>query len=114
MSSNYIESIVGNDGQILIEVSEASGGVGFGAQAGGKPREKPHNAFNQALHMIQLTASSVLETLNTLEQKPDTARIDFAIKFDPEAKAMIAHSSNDAQLRISLSWSTHKSKEEKD
>lgn len=114
MSSNYIESIVGDDGKILIEVREATSGVGFGAQPTEKARDKTRDAFNHALNTIQLAASSVLETLNTLPEKPDTAKIDFAIKFDSEARAMIAHSSNDAQLRVSLSWTTTKPKAEKE
>jgi hypothetical protein len=114
MSSNYIESIVGDDGQILIEVREATSTVGFGAQPTEKSKEKARNAFNQALHTIQLAASGVLETLNTLPEKPDTAKVDFAIKFDAEARAMIAHSSNDAQLRVSLSWTTTKPKADKE
>ncbi len=64
------------------------GGVGFGVQTTTTSEEKAHNAFNQALHTIQLAASSVLETLNTLNERPDTARLDFAIRFDAEAKAM--------------------------
>ena len=109
--SHYIESIVGDDGRILIEVEEAGGTVGFGAPpASGK--DKPHNAFNQALHLIQLAASSVLETLDTLEEKPSAARIEFAIKFDADARAMLAKLAGDAQLRVSLNWNTTKPEEE--
>ena len=103
--SHYIESIVGDNGNILIEVEEAGGGVGFGARPA-KGQEKPHNAFNLALNTIQLTASSVVETLNTLDEKPSIARVDFAIKFDAEAGVMLAKSNSDAQLRVSLSWNT--------
>ena len=107
--TNYIESIVGDSGKILIEVSEPGGSVGFGAQeVTTASAEKAHNAFNQALHTIQLAASSVLETLHTLNEMPDTARIDFAIKFDAEAKAMIAKSPGSAQLNVSLTWTTTK------
>ena len=103
--THYIESIVGDKGQILIEVEEASGHVGFGAQAT-DDKEKPGNAFNQALNLIQLTAKSVLETLETLNEKPSTARIDFAIKFDSEARTLLAKSGSEAQLRVSLGWNT--------
>ncbi len=106
--TNYIESIVGDSGKILIEVSESSGGVGFGVQEATTSEEKTHNAFNQALHTIQLAASSVSETLNTLDERPDTARIDFAIKFDAESKAMIAKSPGNAQLNVSLTWTMTK------
>jgi hypothetical protein len=103
--THYIESIVGDEGQILIEVEDPSGRVGFGAQAT-EDEEKPGNAFNQALNVIQLAASSVLVTLETLDERPSTARIDFAIKFDSNARAMLAKSGSEAQLRVSLGWNT--------
>jgi len=103
--SHYIESVVGDGGRILIEVEEPGGSVGFGARPA-EAADKPHNAFNQALRTIHLAAGSVLEALNTLEEKPSTARIDFALKFDGKAKVMLAKSTNDAQLRVSLSWDT--------
>ena len=111
--SHYIESTVGDNGKILIEVEEAGGGVGFGVRPS-KNQETPQNAFNLALNAIQLTASSVLETLNTLEEKPSSAKVDFAIKFDAEVGPMLAKSNSDAQLRVSLSWNTTPSETDKE
>ena len=106
--ADYIESLVGDEGKILIEVSGNRGGVGFGAQKdkeGGEP-DQLENAFNHALSTIQLAAGSVLETLNTLKERPSSARLDFAIKIDPEAGAMIATGDSKSQLRVSLTWNT--------
>lgn len=110
--SKHIESVAGNSGQILIEVSEAGGKVGFGVQAG-EDKKKAENAFNQGLKTIRLAANSLLETLDTLEERPDTVRVDFAIKFDAEGRAMIANPGGDAQLRVSLGWNTQQGEEEK-
>ena len=103
----YIESRVGNEGPILIEVSNNKTAVGFGAHQSKEEKEKADNAFNQALNTIRLAANGVLETLNTLPEKPDHVKIDFAIKIDADAQAMLAKSgSSDAQLKVSLAWRT--------
>ncbi|MFQ5577662.1 MAG: CU044_2847 family protein, partial [Anaerolineae bacterium] len=104
---DYIESKVGSEGKILIEISDARGNVGFRKDPTKQEKKIVDNAFNQALNTIRLAASSVLETLNTLEQKPDQVKIDFAIKVDAAAGAMLATgNSGDAQLRVSLGWHT--------
>ena len=115
MSNKYIESVVGDEGSILIEVGDSGGAVGFGAAIEKtKAQAEGGDAFEQALKAIHLAADSVLNTLNSLSERPDTARIDFSIKFDAEARAMIASSVNDGQLRVSLGWNTAKPEEEKD
>lgn len=103
--SEYIESVVGDEGKILIEVTNGRGSVGFG-HLKDHPDKKTEmtDAFNHALNTIRLTAGGVLETLNTLTERPDVARVDFAIKFDPEAGPMIAAADSKSQLRVSLTW----------
>ena len=108
----YIESVVGDEGKILIEVSDAGTQVGFGtAQPEKSEGKKNGKAFNQALNTIRLTATGVLETLNTLDERPDTAQVSFALKFNSEEKVMLARMGSDAQLNVSLTWNTEKSKD---
>ena len=115
MSNNYIESLVGDNGKILIEIGDSGGAVGFGAGSSApKAQNKTKDAFNQALKTVRLAASSVLETLNTLDEKPSTARVDFGIKFNNEAKAMLSNGGSDAQLRVSLTWNTSDSEGKND
>ena len=111
----YIESRVGNEGTILIEISDNKTAVGFGAHQNHEKEEKADNAFNQALNTIRLAANGVLETLNTLPEKPDHVKIDFAIKIDAGAQAMLAKAnSSDAQLKVSLAWRTPPPPKEKE
>lgn len=111
---DYIESKAGKDGKILIEVTDNRSKVGFGQAESAQPKPPVDDAFNQAMEAIQLTARSVLETLETLEKKPDHVKIDFAIKIDPLAGAMLAKAnSSDVQLKVSLGWeNTPPAKEE--
>ena len=104
---DYIESKVGDGGKILIEVKSTKSHVGFGPAGADEANKKLDNAFNHALNTIRMASSSVLETLNTLEQKPNQVKIDFAIKIDPNVGAMLARAdSSDSQLRVSLGWHT--------
>lgn len=113
MSNNYIKSVAGKKGEILIEVAEKGGSVGFGAGLPKKADDKPGKAFEQALNTIQLAADDVLKTLEKLDERPDSARVDFGIKFDSDSNAMLANNSGDAQLKVSLSWNVTKPDEEK-
>jgi hypothetical protein len=110
--TKYIESVVGDEGKILIEVSDSTVQVGFGtAQAEKSDGKKNGKAFNQALNTIRLAAGGILETLKTLDERPDTAQISFALKFNSDEKVMLARSGSDAQLTVSLTWNTDKAKD---
>ncbi len=113
--TDYIETHVGDDGKLLIEVGSSTQGVGFGrakADVSKEIQETREQAFQGALETIRLTADSVLNTLRSLSERPDTARVDFGIKFEAEVGAMIARNTNEAQIRISFSWNTEKDKAE--
>ncbi len=104
--TDYIESTVGENGKILIEVTDNRGHVGFGVQQSNEEKKATaNNAFSQAMETIQMAAASVFDTLHGMENQPDHVKIDFAIKIDPAAGAMLARAdSRDSQLRVSLGW----------
>ncbi len=104
--ADYIETKVGENGKILIEVAEGIGHVGFGAHESHRNNNQTaENAFNQAMDTIRLTAEGVVNTLNAMENQPDHAKLDFGIKIDAEKGAMLARAdSRGTQLRVSLGW----------
>ncbi len=112
--TDYIESTVGENRKILIEVTDNRGHVGFGVQkSADEKKEATSNAFSQAMETIQSAAKSVLDSLNAMERQPNHVKIDFAIKIDPAVGAMLARAdSRDSQLRVSLGWNTPTPKDE--
>lgn len=104
--ADYIESKVGKDGKLLIEVTEGKGHVGFGAhETHNENNQVAQQAFNQAMDTIRLTAEGVVNTLDAMEKQPDHAKLDFGIKIDAEKGAMLARAdSRGTQLRVSLGW----------
>lgn len=105
--ADYIETQT-KDGAILrIEVESTSKiAAGFSRQT--SPANVSHegvkDAYDQTLNTIRACANGVLETLQGLDSLPSAASIDFAIKVDAEAGAMIAKSLGDAHFKVSLSW----------
>lgn len=103
---DYIETRTKDGTTIRIEVDfAAKSGTGFGHPAATKtPGEAAANAYDQTLETIRACANGVIATLQNLEALPSAASINFAIKIDAEAGAMIAKSMNEAQFKVALSW----------
>ncbi len=105
--ADYIETKTKDGATIRIEVESASKiGAGFGHKTSGDSQDEDaaQNAYTQTLATINACANGVIDTLQNLEQLPSAASINFAIKVDADAGAMIAKSANDAQFKISLNW----------
>jgi hypothetical protein len=105
--THYIETQIKDGSTIRIEVADTTkAGVGFSRSSAATQisTEEAKDAYNQLLTTIRHCANGVIETLQSLEALPNTASIDFAIKIDAEAGAMVAKSREDAQFRVSVSW----------
>jgi len=115
--TQYIETFTDDGIAIRIEVEATSkhGGVGFARQspADDVSNETTKDAYDQTLKTIRGCANGVIDTIQNLEALPSSASIDFAIKIDPEAGAMIARSASDAQFKVSLSWKPAEPEKEK-
>lgn len=105
--TNYIETETKDGVTLLIEVSEdVKGAAGFGrpADSGNVTNEAAQEAYTQTLDTIRACANGVIDTLQDLEAQPSNASIEFGVKIDSKAGAMIAKSMNEGQFKISLSW----------
>lgn len=114
--THYIETNARDGSVIRIEVEDTSKtGVGFTSKpvrATDVSGDMAKDIYNQTLKTIQACADGVIDTIQNLEALPNSASIDFAVKIDAEAGAMIAKSREDAQFRVSLSWKQEIDKKE--
>ena len=114
--THYIETHAKDGSVIRIEVEDTSkAGVGFSrqsAQATNVSNDGAKDAYNQTLKTIQICANGVVDTIQNLEALPSAASIDFAIKIDAEAGALIAKSRDEGQFKVSLSWKQESDKNE--
>ncbi len=106
--TDYIETKAKDGTRILVEVEAVlKTAAGFGGR-----RETPSNvssettsdAYARALEIIRACANGFVETLQGLEATPNAASVDFSIKIDAEAGAMVAKSPAEAQFKVSLNW----------
>ncbi len=103
----YIETKTDEGTPIRVEVeSSLKSGAGFGKKTSGGEvtSEVAKDAYNQTMSTIHACVDGIIGTLQNLDAAPSTASIDFAIKIDAEAGAMIAKSMGDSHFKISLSW----------
>jgi len=114
--THYIETQAKDGSLIRIEVEDTSKtGVGFTPKqdrATDVSGETAQVAFDQSLKTISVCANGVIDTIQALDTLPSSASIEFAIKVDAEAGALVAKSREDAQFRVSLSWKQETDKNE--
>jgi hypothetical protein len=105
--AEYIETQTKDGATFRIEVestSKIAAGFSRQASAANVSHEGVKDAYDQTLNTIRACANGMIETLNGLDTLPSVASIDFAIKVDAEAGAMIAKSLGEAHFKVSLSW----------
>jgi hypothetical protein len=106
--TDYIETKTSDGTIIRIEVqSTTKTATGFGGRLPAPTNlsnETAATAYDQTLLAIRACADGVIKTLQNLEATPSAASIDFAIKIDADAGAMVAKSRDDAQFKVSLTW----------
>ncbi len=102
--TNYIESQARDGTLIRIEVETQLKGVGFGRQPASLGEEVSQNVYEQTLQTIQACANGMVDTLQNLKTRPNSASIEFAVKIDGDGGAMIAKSVNSAHFKVTLSW----------
>jgi hypothetical protein len=60
--------------------------------------------LSQAMGAIQTLANRTAETINQLPQKPSECELEFGIKIDAEAGAVVSKASGEGNLRVKLIW----------
>ncbi|HEY9736792.1 MAG TPA: CU044_2847 family protein [Trichocoleus sp.] len=93
---------------ILFEISSAASGArSHLAKPSANSMElatKSAQALGQAMGTIQSLANRTAETLHQLPQKPSEVELEFGIKIDGDAGAIVAKNSSEGNLRIKLVW----------
>ena len=105
--THYIETKTDEGSSIRIEVEDTTKpATGFAHRSASTnvSGDNAQEAYQQVLQTIRGCADGIIGTIQDLQAQPDSAAVDFAIKVDAEAGAMVAKSREDAQFRVSLSW----------
>ncbi len=108
------------DGPIAIEAEEAPYGRTANmftptarAESASDRVLQATETFDAALGRIKAAANSFSRVLGDLDAKPDSARVEMALKFSAESGVVIAHAGAEAQIKVALIWSSDKGDDDK-
>ncbi|MEV4799045.1 CU044_2847 family protein [Nonomuraea sp. NPDC049421] len=88
---------------ILVEFGQR-GGLRQVALSAPEAVERSAEAIEQAMGTIRGMAERVRETVAGLAVCPDGVQVEFGIKFDAEAGAVIAKAGVEAAVTVTLTW----------
>jgi hypothetical protein len=66
--------------------------------------EQSQRAVNGAMGTIRLMANRTIATLDTMANKPSQVEVEFAIKLDAKAGALLASAGAEGSLKVKLVW----------
>jgi Ni,Fe-hydrogenase maturation factor len=66
------------------------------------------HAVNAAMGTIRLMANRTIATLDTMANKPSQVEVEFAIKLDAKAGALLASAGAEGSLKVKLVWNRDK------
>jgi len=96
------------DGHSLtVEVDEPEdeyGGGVLGVDMPGQVLAKARQSFEQSLETIKPAAVAIVKKLRSLAESPDEIQVEFGIKLNAEAGAVVASSGVEANFTITLKW----------
>ncbi|NUP42759.1 MAG: hypothetical protein HOY76_38495 [Streptomyces sp.] len=93
------------DSPVLVEFSQRAG-VRQVALSTPETVERSAEAVNQAMGTIRSMAERVRGTVAQMAVRPDSVEVEFGIKFDAEAGAVIAKTGIEAAVTVKLAWGT--------
>ncbi|MFC6878357.1 MULTISPECIES: CU044_2847 family protein [Actinomadura] len=91
-------------GPVVVETDELEPGFRSVARSGETIAREARVKFEDALQSVRDVALSALATFRDGDLRPDGVELEFSVKLNAEAGAVIAKTSVEGQLRVRLSW----------
>jgi hypothetical protein len=93
------------DGAVIVEVGSQEPGFQSISRNPGQAIQDAKGCFDDALENVRNAAVSALKTFRDGVLDPDGVEIEFGVKFNVAAGAVIARTSAEGHLLVKLSWS---------
>jgi hypothetical protein len=74
--------------------------------------EQAQDAFNQAMKAARVSAERFVRMFKHLSEKPSKVEVEFGLKLDAEAGAVVAKASTGAHYKVTLCWESDKTGDE--
>jgi len=105
-----VEFPLEDGGSILVEVEEAErpGMVPAATRSAKGVPEKAQQTFEAALEKVRPAAAVIIKKLRALHDQPDEVEVEFGLKMDAKAGAMLAAAGVEANYKVTLTWKREK------
>lgn len=105
------EKVKAKEIDILVDFGDGGGGLVPVARGGGRIGEvtgelveKSREAIDKAMDTIQGMAAKTIAAAKNLTDAPDAIEVEFGIKLDAEAGAMVAKAGTEASITVKMVW----------
>jgi NTP-dependent ternary system trypsin peptidase co-occuring protein len=100
---SFVEVPLGQGEALIVQVDDDAGGL---VRAGrlDEVTATATETFESALGRLKGAAQAVVTRMRTLAEPPDEVTVDFSVKLGTQLGVVIANSSAEANLRVSLRW----------
>ncbi|WP_338930545.1 CU044_2847 family protein [Streptomyces netropsis] len=101
--SDLLRFDLADHGSIMVEVDADEPGIARASRVGNLITSTTES-FETALDHVRRAADAALNGFRNMEARPDEVRIDFGVRLNAEAGAVIAKTGADGHLQVSLTW----------
>ncbi|MET9648187.1 CU044_2847 family protein [Streptomyces syringium] len=101
--SDLLRFDLAEHGSILVEVEAGEPGIARASRVGNLITSTAES-FEAALDHVRRAADAALSGFRSMEARPDEVQIQFGVRLNAEAGAVIAKTSADGHLQVSLTW----------
>ena len=70
----------------------------------GKTNETVKKKFEEAVNVIKTVGNSIVSKVKEIKDSPDEVSVELGIKFTVEAGVVIAKTSSEGALKLTLNW----------
>lgn len=90
-------------GTILVEVADDEPGIERAARVD-EVLVKARESLEAAMDQVRVVANVTLSKLQDLAQAPEQVEVEFGVRFNAEAGAVIARTQAEGHLQVKLTW----------
>ncbi|GAB4581805.1 MAG: hypothetical protein Fur0022_45550 [Anaerolineales bacterium] len=105
------EKVKAKEVDILVDFGEEAGGLVPVSRGGGKLGEvtgelveKSREAIDKAMDTIQGMAAKTIAAAKGISEPPDAIEVEFGIKLDAQAGALVAQAGTEASITVKMVW----------
>lgn len=102
--THFVEFLLEDGNTILVEVNEEEPDGVVKAARGGILVAKAQQTFDDAMEIVRPAAAIIIDKLRRLSDAPQEVEVQFGLKLNAEAGAVVAATGIEANYVVTLKW----------